>query len=404
MTSQHNWKIVGTLAACYSYVKPDGSGEFAGEHALVAYALVSGLIEEMIGSGTSGMARTGSAGGAAAKGAAVNNAADMAVSTAANTAANTVVAASVADTMTAGSAVVDTVATGSATGLMADMVAGERADIVGDMAAMGTATTTTTLTGMAATIVVVCTAIDTGLAADTGATSPVVGASQIDTTVELPQGTFNQLFSSSSGGSADELSQAAVTNAFGLSPSHFDAGPSQLEAAVNLQLVSEASGLESESEDEVEKHPNTSHRTLRARPLKSDVNFIPGALDEEEEPTRGDEAFEDEDVLSADAEMMEEAFIQSLMIGNSKMTTSWKKQHEAALRATEWTPVMSSEFEVDTPSYPGLGDQKALSVAELRALPSSPLQTFLYFMSKSLWVLIVQETKRYSLQQRDWRA
>ncbi|GMF34009.1 unnamed protein product [Phytophthora fragariaefolia] len=92
------------------------------------------------------------------------------------------------------------------------------------------------------------------------------------------------------------------------------------------------------------------------------------------------------------------------MIGNSKMTTSQKKQREAALRATEWTPVMLSEFEIDMPSYPNLGEQKALPVAELRALSSSPLQTFLYSMPKSLWVLIAQETNRYLLQQLEWRA
>ncbi|GMF43654.1 unnamed protein product [Phytophthora fragariaefolia] len=85
-----------------------------------------------------------------------------------------------------------------------------------------------------------------------------------------------------------------------------------------------------------------SHQTLRARRLKSDVNFIPYDEDESEYEIRGRHAV-----------------------------------------------------------LPGLGDQKALPVADLRALSSSPLQTFLYFMPKSFWVLIDQETNRCTLQQLD---
>uniref|UniRef100_H3H786 PiggyBac transposable element-derived protein domain-containing protein n=1 Tax=Phytophthora ramorum TaxID=164328 RepID=H3H786_PHYRM len=125
--------------------------------------------------------------------------------------------------------------------------------------------------------------------------------------------------------------------------------------------------------------------------------------DFEEEPAR--DVVSDEDVLSeADAERMDEAFIRSLMIGNTSVTSQEKKQREDALRATQWTPVVSSDFEVDTPEYPGLGEHMALPVAELRAVASSPLQTFLYFMPKSLWVMIADETNRYSLQQLDQRA
>ncbi|KAG6610078.1 uncharacterized protein IUM83_00142 [Phytophthora cinnamomi] len=232
------------------YVKPDGSGVFAGEHALVAHTLESGLMEGIIAS-------AGQPASAAA--------------------AQTTV------TVTA-----DTVTTDMSTGTSADTGTADRST------GMGTAADTGSVA-------------DTGSAEDTGAASPAVGASQIDTTAGLSQGTLNDIFGSSSSGSADELSQAAVPHAFGLSPSDFNVGESHLQAAANLHLLSEAGGLESEPEDEEEKQQGTPYRTLRVHPLKSDVNFIPdnedekeyesmdsgnesegegsGAFDEEEEPT-----------------------------------------------------------------------------------------------------------------------
>ncbi|OWY94519.1 hypothetical protein PHMEG_00035718 [Phytophthora megakarya] len=68
-----------------------------------------------------------------------------------------------------------------------------------------------------------------------------------------------------------------------------------------------------------------------------------------------------------------------------------------------WT-ALSSEFETDTPSYPGLGTEKARPVGELLDVWRSPLLTLFYFVPKSLWVMITTETNRYNIQQLDQRA
>jgi len=63
------------------------------------------------------------------------------------------------------------------------------------------------------------------------------------------------------------------------------------------------------------------------------------------------------------------------------------KERQAALRATAWTTT-SSQFEVGGSPYPGMSNEMAQPVPELRALADSPLETLLFFMPKSLWVLI----------------
>uniref|UniRef100_H3H7T8 PiggyBac transposable element-derived protein domain-containing protein n=1 Tax=Phytophthora ramorum TaxID=164328 RepID=H3H7T8_PHYRM len=393
------------LATEGRYATPDGNGVFVGETAVVAYALEYGLMDEV--GDVAGQAAGAEAARTTAPTAATSTAAD--VGTAAET-GSAVATASVASTET----VVNTGTVGD-TGMADTDTAGPATDVGAARAVMNTGAVRAVVdTGAARPVVV-----------DTRASSPVVGASQIDTTVGLSQGTLDHLFGSPND-SEDELSQAAVPHALGLSPHQFEADTSQREAAMNLHQLSEASGLESGADDDQERQrPATPPRTLRPRVVKKDVNFIPEDEDEkeyesmesgnesdgegsrdydfEEEPAR--DVVSDEDVLSeADAERMDEAFIRSLMIGNTSVTSQEKKQREDALRATQWTPVVSSDFEVDTPEYPGLGEHMALPVAELRAVASSPLQTFLYFMPKSLWVMIADETNRYSLQQLDQRA
>ncbi|GMF67706.1 unnamed protein product [Phytophthora fragariaefolia] len=177
--------------------------------------------------------------------------------------------------------------------------------------------------------------------------------------------TLNALFDPSSA-SDTELSQSAVPRAFGMTPSNISTEALHFEAAVNLQLLSEASGLASaaelDDEDEEEKEKAT---RLRPRTVvKYDVNFVPededgedyesfGSSesdegdfgDEEDEPERG-EGDDDEDVLTeGDAEQMDEAFIASLKIGNTRLTKAELKERQAALRATVWTTT-SSQFEV----------------------------------------------------------
>jgi hypothetical protein len=245
-----------------------------------------------------------------------------------------------------------------------------------------------------------------------------VRVSQIDTTVQFSQRTLLGLFGSDS--DEAELSQAAVPRAFGRSQSEVTVDASQQVAAASLQLLPEASGLGSESEPPAVATPtatNASSRVLRPR-VKRDVNFVSAdeRLSDYESFSSGDsdgqdneegdesplytvDSDDDEDVLSnADAVQMDGAFMEALQIENDALSKAAKKAREAALRAMEWTPV-SSEFECDVTAYDGLGADEAHPVAEPQAVCHSPLETFFYFMPKSLWVLICAESNRYNLQQ-----
>ncbi|OWZ09185.1 hypothetical protein PHMEG_00018154 [Phytophthora megakarya] len=211
--------------------------------------------------------------------------------------------------------------------------------------------------------------------------------------------TIDAMFGSSSEDEM-ELSQAAVSRAFGLSPGDLQVDDEERDAAASLNLLSEASGLE----------------------MKGDVNYV---LDEEEscdyedyssgvsedDGMRDDDSDigcdgldEDEDVLSdSEGVGLDEAFLASLPIGNCPLSRAAVKEREEALRAMKWTPV-SSQYETDKPPYPGLGVEEARPNGELLDVWRSPLLTLLYFMPKSLWVLIATETNRYGLQQVDKRT
>ncbi|GMF45413.1 unnamed protein product [Phytophthora fragariaefolia] len=118
--------------------------------------------------------------------------------------------------------------------------------------------------------------------------------------------------------------------------------------------------------------------------------------EDEDELGRAD-VDEDGDVLSeSDAVDMDDAFIDSLMIGENSLRGAAKKQRAQALRATAWTSV-SSDFEVGVTAYARMNNEMAQPVAELRALTHSPLLTFLYFMPKAMWVMINRETNRFAL-------
>ncbi|RLN14035.1 hypothetical protein BBJ28_00007564 [Nothophytophthora sp. Chile5] len=214
----------------------------------------------------------------------------------------------------------------------------EIGDSVGQAASVAGAWTT----GMAARTT------GTAAAASTAAnTGTAIGASQIDTTVVLSQGTLNDLFGSSS--EPEELSQAAVPRAFGLSHRDFNTEASQREVA-DVNYI---------PDDEGEKD----YESMDSGGESDEEGS--GDYDGEEEPKRGEE--EDEDVRSeSDAELMDEAFIASIMIGNSGITTREGKQRDQALRSTEWTAALSSDLEADAVAYPGLGEELALPVAELR--------------------------------------
>ncbi|KAE9261682.1 hypothetical protein PR003_g33830 [Phytophthora rubi] len=178
-----------------------------------------------------------------------------------------------------------------------------------------------------------------------------------------------------------------------MSPSDIPTETAHFEAAVNPQLLSEASGLVSAAE--LDEEQTTPVRTLRPRTVvKYDVNFVPedgdeanyesfdsseseeGDIgDEEDEPERGGDADEDDVLSESDAVQMNEAFIALLMIGNTTLTKKEIKQREAALRATAWTPT-SSDFEVSDNAYVGMGDEMAQPVPELLALAAPPSRRF----------------------------
>eukprot|EP00644_Phytophthora_capsici_P019188 jgi/Phyca11/132413/e_gw1.161.14.1 len=64
----------------------------------------------------------------------------------------------------------------------------------------------------------------------------------------------------------------------------------------------------------------------------------------------------------------------------------------------------TSVIHVRRAAYPGLKNEEAKPVQELRRVCHSPLLTLFYFMPKSLWVSINVETNRYSAQQIARRA
>ncbi|OWZ01440.1 hypothetical protein PHMEG_00027169 [Phytophthora megakarya] len=166
--------------------------------------------------------------------------------------------------------------------------------------------------------------------------------SQIDTSAQLSQATLNQLFGSESEPEM-ELSQPAVSRAFDVSPSELEAAESQPDMAVNLQLLSEVSGGESdgarEDAPEVNLVQQAAGRVLRPR-IKNYVNYVAENenLDDYETFSSGeseDDGFDegddfdvragkvDEDeVGEGDAAAMDEAFVESRQIGSSKMSRS----------------------------------------------------------------------------------
>ncbi|KAG6620153.1 uncharacterized protein IUM83_05788 [Phytophthora cinnamomi] len=247
-----------------------------------------------------------------------------------------------------------------------------------------------------------------------GGGDAAIRLSQIDTSVLLSQNTIEQMIGPSSE-LEPELSQAAVSRAFDLSPRDLEADDDQRDTAASLRLMSDASGLESEGEDEraVTSPTAPPRRTRIPLKLNADVNVLQdgessseyenfssdesdsGGICDGDCDSGGDEFDEEGDELSdSDAAEMDEAFLASLHIGGDvELSKAALKQREAALRAMQRTPV-STEFETDTTSYPGLGADEAKPVGALLDVWRSPLLTLLYFVPKPVWVLIARETNR----------
>uniref|UniRef100_H3GXG1 PiggyBac transposable element-derived protein domain-containing protein n=1 Tax=Phytophthora ramorum TaxID=164328 RepID=H3GXG1_PHYRM len=168
-------------------------------------------------------------------------------------------------------------------------------------------------------------------------------------------------------------------------------------------MLSEASGLESQGEDErAITSPTTLPRRTRTQlKLRADVNVLQdgesssdyenissdesdgvGICDDDRDS--GGEEFYDEgdEVSDTDAVEMDEAFLASLHVGgDGAVSRSAVKERTEALRAMQWTPA-SAEFETDTPSW--LGSEEARPVGELLDAWWSPLLTLFYFMPKPM--------------------
>ena len=247
-----------------------------------------------------------------------------------------------------------------------------------------------------------------------------VRLSQIDTDIVLTQGTVNALFGTpidtEEGAEGGELSQGAVTRAFGLSQSSLQVNETERDAAASLQQLSAPSGPDSEEEEKTEP-PATRHRRV-----KVDVNYVaddenssdyesfsPGDSDsgviedDDHQPVRDRDDFDDDVLSASDALKIDEAFIESLTIGVDDRDKRAMKQRGAALRAMQWR-APSSAFEEGVVAYDGVHGEEAHPVVELRENWNSPLLTFLFFMPKSLWVAITMETNRYAVQQVDRRS
>ncbi|ETL33235.1 hypothetical protein L916_14255 [Phytophthora nicotianae] len=244
--------------------------------------------------------------------------------------------------------------------------------------------------------------------------------SQIDSSAQLLQNTLNELFGAKSDSEVD-LSQAAVTRAFDVSPGDLHAADSQRDCDANLQLLSEVSGAESDGA-QVNAAAVEPTRALRPRVhVKKDANYVPEdenlsayesfSSDESEsgEIVEGDGnavpigSESDEDVTENDAVEMNNAFVQSVQIGNGTLPASATQQLSAALRAMTWS-LASGSFEEDVRPYPGLNMKDAEPVVELRSQCYSPLLTLFYFLPKSLWVRITEKTNRYCQQNIERRA
>jgi hypothetical protein len=170
-----------------------------------------------------------------------------------------------------------------------------------------------------------------------------------------------------------ELSQGAVRRAFGLSQSALKVNETHREVAETLQQMSGASELESDADDPQIMPPTTARVSI-----KKDVNFIAedenpsdyesfssgdsdgGVIeDDDPDPERDHDDIDDDVVSDNDAVRIDEAFIQSLMLGASDQDKQAIKQRESTLRAMRWTAPLST-FEADKVAYEGMNNERRI--------------------------------------------
>ncbi|KAE9016795.1 hypothetical protein PR001_g14557 [Phytophthora rubi] len=116
-----------------------------------------------------------------------------------------------------------------------------------------------------------------------------------------------------------------------------------------------------------------------------------GEDSQDEEEVERREYPEDDEPSDEEVELVDEAFIESL--GGSLSIDNIDKQ---ALRATMWG-TQSSSFETNQTSYARLSEDIAAPIRELQNGADSPLMLFFYFLPKTLWAHIAEETNRFEV-------
>ncbi|KAF1779843.1 hypothetical protein GQ600_13860 [Phytophthora cactorum] len=135
---------------------------------------------------------------------------------------------------------------------------------------------------------------------------------------------------------------------------------SQRDAVASLQMMSEASGVESGAEQS-EVRATSTDRVLRSRTrVKKDVNFIP-----EDENVSAYESFSSGESDGEVLDKEDEDDVCRDRVGEDALDKCAVKQREDALRAMQWNPV-SSAYEEGVLAYPGLDAEDAQPVAALR--------------------------------------
>ncbi|GMF17823.1 unnamed protein product [Phytophthora fragariaefolia] len=92
-----------------------------------------------------------------------------------------------------------------------------------------------------------------------------------------------------------------------------------------------------------------------------------GICDDGRDSGRDEFDGEGDELSDSDAGEMDQAFLASLHAGGDDLRSKAAlKERKAVLQSMKWSPV-STVFEADTSSYPGLGVEDAIPVGELLA-------------------------------------
>ncbi|GMF31638.1 unnamed protein product [Phytophthora fragariaefolia] len=187
---------------------------------------------------------------------------------------------------------------------------------------------------------------------------PTIRPSQIDTSILLSQNTIEQMFGASDDSEA-EPSQTIVARAFGLFFRDLYGDEEQRDAAACFHMLSEASGLEGEGEDDsavtpptapprqtrTQVKPNTDmnllqdgERSSEYVEFSSDSSDSVGICDDDRDSER-DEVYEGDELSDSDVGVMDQAFLASLHLGGDDLLSK-----AVAMRRVEWFSVLQNQL------------------------------------------------------------